>query len=78
VRSLQFNLTRDQKWEAVMAGFVASVPELALSGILTGDRLVGAQALVKEYEAALRQTETGKVGDLTKLVEGMLSKNGLL
>jgi hypothetical protein len=61
-----------------MAGFVASVPELALSGILTGDRLVGAQALVKEYEAALRQTETGKVGDLTKLVEGMLSKNGLL
>jgi predicted acylesterase/phospholipase RssA len=78
VRSLQFNLTRDQKWEAVMAGFVASVPELALSGILTGERLAGAQALVEEYEAALLQTETGKVGDLTKLVEAMLSKTGLL
>jgi len=78
VRSLQFNLTRDQKWEAVMAGFVAAVPEFALSGILKGDRLEGAQELVARYNAILAQSETGKVGDLTREIENLLTKNSLL
>lgn len=76
VRSLQFNLTRDQKWEAVMSGFVASVPELALAGILTGDRLAAAQELVARYNSIL--AAKGDVGNLTREIESLLSKNGLL
>ena len=31
-RSLQFTLTRDQKWRAVMAGYVATVKRLKKAG----------------------------------------------
>ncbi|MDZ4833291.1 MAG: patatin-like phospholipase family protein [Candidatus Melainabacteria bacterium] len=75
VRSLQFNLTRDQKWEAVMCGFVSAVPELALANILTGDRLVVAQELVSKYNAIL--ANKGEVGSLTREVESLLTKHDL-
>lgn len=45
VRSLQFHLTMDQKWQAVMSGFQEAVIELSESGILAGERLDMALAI---------------------------------
>lgn len=78
VRSLQFNLHRDQKWEAVMAGFTASVPQLSSAGILTGDRLAMAQDLVTLYNEILADNEGSTNGTVTREVERLLSKKGLL
>jgi predicted acylesterase/phospholipase RssA len=38
VRSLQFKLSMDQKWQAVMSGFQEGVIKLSRAGLLTGDR----------------------------------------
>lgn len=45
VRSLQFNLNREMKWQAVMSGFQEAVIELRRNGLLTGDRLYEALAV---------------------------------
>lgn len=77
-RSLQFTLSRDLKWRAVMAGFVDSMPELAAAGLLTGDRLAEAQEISKIYAGYLAEADTKPKGWLTGKVEGLLSSRGLL
>lgn len=77
VRSLQFSLTRDQKWEAVMSGFVAAVPELALANILTGDKLARAQQMVAEYNQILADSATQAKGFVTSKTEALLATEGL-
>jgi len=55
VRSLQFTLTRDQKWEAVMSGFMGAVPQLEAEGLLTGEQLEKAKEICRSFQALLAQ-----------------------
>lgn len=50
VRSLQFRLSLDQKWQAVMSGFQEAVIELSRAGLLTGDRQQYAFELCMDIE----------------------------
>ena len=77
-RSLQFTLTRDQKWQAVMAGFVDAVPELTAAGILTGEKLIEAEEIVRQYSEILAGAEGSADGELSRLNEELLLKNDLL
>jgi predicted acylesterase/phospholipase RssA len=74
-RSLQFNLTLDQKWEAVMSGFAGAVPALQKAGLLEGDRLERANAILQAYEA-IRATAVNP-GELASATETLVSKHGL-
>ena len=50
VRSLQFHLTLDQKWQAVMSGFQEAVIELANAGLIEGERLDKALAVCADIK----------------------------
>ena len=80
-RTLQFSLTNDQKWQAVMAGFVDGLPELANAGILEPDKLKAALEITREYQRILKRTTTGKnqkQGQLSEATEKLLVSQGLL
>lgn len=51
VRSLQFKLTTDQKWQAVHSGFQEAVVQLSRAGLLTGDRLYQALDICSDLNA---------------------------
>lgn len=53
--SLQFTLTRDQKWQAVMSGYMGAIPALEKAGLLTGPALESAKKVVAEFEALVRE-----------------------
>lgn len=48
VRSLQFNLTAENKWQAVMSGFQEAVIELRRAGLLKGEKLFEALAVCSD------------------------------
>lgn len=50
VRSLQFTLTTEDKWEAVQSGFQEAVGEMAAAGVLTGAKLAELQAISQDVE----------------------------
>lgn len=80
-RTLQFSLTKDQKWQAVMAGFVDGLPELANAGILSVDKLKDASEVTREYQRILRRATTGKKqkeGFIARETEKLLVSQGLL
>ena len=80
-RTLQFSLSNDQKWQAVMAGFVDGLPELANAGILEPDKLKAALEITREYQRILKRTTTGKnqkQGQLSEATEKLLVSQGLL
>jgi predicted acylesterase/phospholipase RssA len=75
-RSLQFNLTRDQKWMAVMTAYMATVEELKNAGLITGEKLAQMEEICAAYrdiEALGKHTE----GLLTMLTEDLMSQHGL-
>jgi hypothetical protein len=74
-RSLQFTLTLDQKWEAVMSGFAGALPALEKAGLLTGDALKRATAIVQAFEA-IRVTAVNP-GELASATENLFSVHGL-
>lgn len=74
-RSLQFTLTLDQKWEAVMSGFAGAVPTLQKAGLLTGDRLESANAILQSYEG-FRSTAVNP-GELAAATQALFVKHGL-
>jgi hypothetical protein len=49
-RSLEFDITREQKQAAVLAGFRSAVHQLAEQGILNGRRLMQAQLACKSFD----------------------------
>jgi len=77
--SLQFTLTRDQKWQAVMSGFMGGIAPLAKAGLLRGDALVRAELVAEAFKAIVTNCETTKapVGLLATLTEALLQENGL-
>lgn len=77
-RSLQFSLTADIKWRAIMSGYRDTIPELAAAGILTGDKLLKAQEVCTEYAAVLEGHQLLPKGELSRQVEALLQKHGLL
>lgn len=50
VRSLQFKLTLEQKWQAVMSGFQEGVVKLSRAGLLTGEQRKQAFAICMDIE----------------------------
>jgi predicted acylesterase/phospholipase RssA len=50
VRSLQFNLTTEQKWQAVLSGFQEAAIQLARVGLLTGDAKKRAFSICMDIE----------------------------
>jgi len=50
VRSLQFTLTTEQKWEAVHSGFIEAVNGLSGAGLLVGTKLDEARAIAANIE----------------------------
>jgi len=53
-RSLQFTLSLDQKWQAVMSGFMGAVPALENAGLLTAERLDKAKSMVAAFQEIQR------------------------
>lgn len=51
VRSLQFTLTPEQKWQAVHSGFQEAVVQLSRAGLLTGDKLYHALDICADINA---------------------------
>ena len=77
--SLQFTLTRDQKWQAVMSGYMGSVPALEKAGLLTGAALEQAKQVTADFNAIVADCVKTKapVGVLTRRTEALLQENGL-
>jgi hypothetical protein len=75
-KSLQFTLTRDQKWMAVMTSYMASVEALKGAGLISAEKL----PLMEEICATYRDIEKlGKTSDglLSLLTEDLLTRHGL-
>lgn len=77
--SLQFTLTRDQKWEAVMSGFMGGVAPFAKAGLLKSERLALAQQIAAEFNALVAECrkKKAKVGVLSAKTEELLKRHGV-
>lgn len=76
VQSLEFTLSPDQKWEAMMAGFAAAVESFRQSGLVSPARLKRAGELAGEFE--LVQQSATEPGELAVSVQSMLVAAGLV
>lgn len=75
VRSLQFTLSRDQKWEAVMSGYAGAATQLAAAGIMTAHKLGQALDICRSFqELADQELPDGQLAEKTAL---LLSGYGL-
>ena len=77
--SLQFTLTRDQKWQAVMSGYMGAIPALEKAGLLTGQSLATAKKVLADFEAMVKecQDNRAKKGTIAARTEALLSSHGL-
>ncbi len=77
--SLQFTLTRDQKWQAVMSGFMGAIPALAQAGLLSGSALERARAVEAAFNTIVAECSATRapVGVLTSRTEVLLKDYGL-
>jgi hypothetical protein len=73
--ALQFNLSRDVKWRAVLDGFKATVSRLATSGLVEADKLASAIELARKLEEIERSAK--KRGSLAAGIELILRSQGL-
>lgn len=76
-RSLQFTLTRDQKWRAVMAGYVATVKSLKQAGMIEGETLHKMQTIVSAFQRIESMCKFPEEGELTRLTEQLLREHGM-
>ncbi|RTL43065.1 MAG: hypothetical protein EKK48_09185 [Candidatus Melainabacteria bacterium] len=76
-RSLQFTLTRDQKWRAVMAGYVAAVQQLARAGVLDGEQLEMMMVVVSAFQRIESMCKFSEEGVLTRLTEQLMREHKL-
>ncbi len=75
-RSLQFTLTRDQKWMAVMTAYMSTVESLKAAGMIPPEKLPLMEEICANYrdiEALGRHSE----GLLSMLTEDLLCRHGL-
>ena len=76
-RSLQFTLTRDQKWRAVMAGYVATVKQLKKARLLEGEQLEKMQVVVSAFQRIESMCKFSEEGVLTRLTEQLMREHKL-
>lgn len=61
--ALRFSLSPDQKWEAVMCGFVGAIDPLTERGLLQGEALTIAQTVrTRFYELRKQRMRSGELG----------------
>lgn len=76
--TLQFDITVDEKWLAVMASFQETVKVLAKNEILAGEKLRNANALLRVYNRRiLACKKKRKEGDFAAAVQQLMSHYGL-
>lgn len=76
-RSLQFSLTRDQKWQAVMAGYVATVEQLKKAGLIKGEQLKEMTNICHAFKRIDLMCKFSSEGHLSRLTEDLLAEHGL-
>ncbi len=76
-RSLQFTLTRDQKWRAVMAGYVATVKQLKKAKVLEGEQLEKMMIIVSAFQRIESMCKFSEEGVLTRLTEQLMREHKL-
>ncbi|MBU6451874.1 MAG: hypothetical protein KGS72_08870 [Cyanobacteria bacterium REEB67] len=80
-KSLQFTLTRDQKWQAVMSGYMGAAAALERAHLLSGDALVASREICAKFQDIVADCEARKksvkAGELTERTEALLSSYGL-
>ncbi|MBS1990106.1 MAG: patatin-like phospholipase family protein [Cyanobacteria bacterium SZAS LIN-3] len=80
-KSLQFTLTRDQKWQAVMSGYMGAAIALEKANLLTGDALKASREICAKFQEIVADCEarkkTVKEGELTARTEELLKSYGL-
>jgi hypothetical protein len=74
-RSLQFSLNADQKWQAVMSGFLGAISTLETAGLLTGPALEKALSIARGYHEI--ELTAHDDGELAARTETLLASNGL-
>lgn len=74
-RALEFALTPDMKWQAIMAGFIACIEALELRGVVPLENLTLAQQIIADYEEVLRTAK--KPTDIQYGIEDILASHGL-
>lgn len=76
IRTLDFDLTLDQKWKAVMEAFSKATAVLTREGLLKGDKLKQASAIVRKYTKEILAKELPE-GELAKRTQALMSSHGL-
>lgn len=76
-RSLEFTLTRDQKWQAVMAGYTATVESLRDAGVLDGERLEEMELVLSAFRRIEVMSRFAEENVLANLTEQLLREHGL-
>lgn len=76
-RSLQFTLTRDQKWRAVMAGYVDTVKQLRAQDVIRGEILTKMEIIVAAYERIESMCKFSEEGVLARLTEQLMVEHKL-
>lgn len=79
IHSLKFQLSRDEKWLAILIALMSGLEALAFRGILHGDRLLQAQELSKElgYWRNIVPAVHGERQLIANRVEKVMNKYGL-
>lgn len=75
VQSLEFKLSRDQKWQALMTGFSAAVGAMGASELVAPEKLAYASAIAAEFGAINQASH--KPGELAGKAEALLASCGL-
>ncbi len=75
-RTLDFDLTADQKWKAVMEAFGQSVAVFTREGLLKGDKLKTASSIVRKYTKEIFEKDLPE-GELAKRTHALMSSHGL-
>lgn len=74
-RSLQFRLSADQKWQAVMSGFLDTLTKLTGARLLTSDKLKITLAVAEQLEHIAETSYAD--GELAARIEELLAGHGL-
>ncbi len=75
-KTLEFDLTPDQKWKAVMEAFCQSVAVFTREGLLKGEKLKTATTIARRYTKEILTKELPE-GELAKRVQALMSLHGL-
>jgi predicted acylesterase/phospholipase RssA len=75
--SFEFNLTRDEKWRAMMDAYIAAVEALEQAGKMTGQALADAKQIAKEYREIEITCEDTEPGTLSRMTEQLMERFNL-